>query len=256
MTEISFSQIWYWLILCAAVSYLIGCFNFAVVISHFKHRDIRGVGSGNPGTMNMTRTFGLKVGAINFFCDVIKGGLPAVIVWVIFKDYVFAGTADYALPEIEYFGRAGGVLVSDFMRYFCGLFVIIGHIFPVTMKFKGGKGIASTMGLFSFALPCEQWWFFPIAVVFLFGVLAYIAVTEWGSMGSLIGVAGLTIWQAALFIDRYLVCLTNPWVIVLLMLLLSINILTWTAHRKNIYKLLAGEEHRTSVKKSKNKKRV
>ena len=228
MTEISFSQIWYWLILCAAVSYLIGCFNFAVVISHFKHRDIRGVGSGNPGTMNMTRTFGLKVGAINFFCDVIKGGLPAVIVWVIFKDYVFAGTADYALPEIEYFGRAGGVLVSDFMRYFCGLFVIIGHIFPVTMKFKGGKGIASTMGLFSFALPCEQWWFFPIAVVFLFGVLAY----------------------------RYLVCLTNPWVIVLLMILLSINILTWTAHRKNIYKLLAGEEHRTSVKKSKNKKRV
>ena len=161
MIEIAFSEIWYWFLLCAAACYLTGCFNFAVVISHFKKSDIRNVGSGNPGTMNMTRTFGLKIGAINFFCDVIKGGLPAVIGWLIFRNYVFAGT---------------DVLVSDFARYFCGLFVIIGHIFPVTMKFKGGKGIASTMGLFSFALPCEQWWYFPIAVVFLFGVLGYIAV--------------------------------------------------------------------------------
>lgn len=238
MTEIAFSGLWYWMLLCAVVCYFIGCFNFAVLISHFKKSDIRNVGSGNPGTMNMTRTFGLKIGAINFFCDVIKGGLPAVIGWIIFKNYVFAGT---------------GIAVSDFMRYFCGLFVIIGHIFPVTMKFKGGKGIASTMGLFSFALPCEQWWYFPIAVVFLFGVLGYIAVTEWGSMGSLIGVSGLTIWQAALFVVRYEGCLTNVWVVLLLMILLLINVLTWVAHRKNIYKLLAGEEHHTAVRKHKNK---
>lgn len=236
MIEIAFSEIWYWFLLCAAACYLTGCFNFAVVISHFKKSDIRHVGSGNPGTMNMTRTFGLKIGAINFFCDVIKGGLPAVIGWLIFKNYVFAGT---------------DILVSDFARYFCGLFVIIGHIFPVTMKFKGGKGIASTMGLFSFALPCEQWWYFPIAVVFLFGVLGYIAVTEWGSMGSLIGVSGLTVWQAALFVIRYENEITNPWVISLLMILFVINVLTWVAHRKNIYKLFAGEEHHTAVRKHK-----
>lgn len=236
MTEIAFGEIWYWFLLCAAVCYLIGCFNFAVLISHLKKSDIRNVGSGNPGTMNMTRTFGLKIGAINFFCDVIKGGLPAVIGWLIFKNYVFAGT---------------DIAVSDFARYFCGLFVIIGHVFPVTMKFKGGKGIASTMGLFAFALPCEQWWYFPIAVVFLFGVLGYIAVTEWGSMGSLIGVSGLTVWQAALFVIRYENEITNPWVITLLMILLLINVITWAAHRKNIYKLFAGEEHHTAVRKHK-----
>lgn len=244
MKEIAFSQLWYWLLLCAVVCYFIGCFNFAVLISHFKKSDIRHVGSGNPGTMNMTRTFGLKIGAINFFLDIIKGGLPAVIGWLIFKDYVFSGTAGIN-------GAGDGVLVSDFMRYFCGLFVIIGHIFPVTMKFKGGKGIASTMGLFSFALPCEQWWYFPIAVVFLFGVLAYIAITEWGSMGSLIGVSGLTVWQASLFVVRYEDKLLNVWVVLLLMILLLINVLTWVAHRKNIYKLLAGEEHHTAVKKHK-----
>lgn len=238
MTEIDFSVQWYYLVLCAVVCYFIGCFNFAVLISHLKKKDIRDIGSGNPGTMNMTRTFGLKVGAINFFCDVIKGGLPAVIGWVIFKDYIFAGT---------------NILVADFIRYFCGTFVIIGHIFPVTMKFKGGKGIASTMGLFAFALPCEQWWYFPIAVVFLFGVLAYIAITEWGSMGSLIGVSGLTIWQTALFLVRYEKELLNPWVVTLLLMLFLINFLTWFAHKKNIIRLLAGEERHTSVKKKKKK---
>ncbi|MDE6504325.1 MAG: glycerol-3-phosphate acyltransferase [Clostridia bacterium] len=241
MKEIAFSDFWYWLILIAVLCYFIGCFNFAVLISHFKKSDIRRVGSGNPGTMNMTRTFGLKIGAINFFSDVIKGGLPAVIGWIIFKDYLFAGT---------------NVAVSDFIRYFCGVFVIIGHIFPVTMKFKGGKGIASTMGLFSFALACDEWWFFLICVVFLFGVLAYIAITEWGSMGSLIGVAGLTIFQTVVFVLRYQTELLNPWVICLLMILLLINVLTWGAHHKNIYKLLAGEEHHTSVRKHKNKKRT
>ena len=239
MVEIAFSDFWYWLIVCAVVCYFIGCFNFAVLISHIKKSDIRKVGSGNPGTMNMTRTFGLKIGAINFFSDIIKGGLPAVIAWIIFKNYIFAGSS------------AVGVSVSDFMRYYCGLWVIIGHIFPVTMKFKGGKGIASTMGLFSFALPCEVWWSFPICVVFLFGVLGYIAVTEWGSMGSLIGVTGLSIFQTVLFVTRYSSDLMNPWVIALLMIILLINVLTWAAHRKNIYKLLAGEEHRTSVKKKK-----
>ncbi len=239
MKVLPYTSLWC-LAVAAVVCYLIGCFNFAVLISHIKKKDIRTEGSGNPGTMNMTRTFGLKIGAINFFCDVIKGGLPAVIAWIIFKDYVFEGTS---------------VAVSDFMRYFCGLLVIIGHVFPVTMKFKGGKGIASTMGLFVFAIPCEPngWWYFFICVALLVGVLLYIIFAEWGSMGSLIGVSGLTVFQAVLFVLKYQSMLLNGWVISLFMLLLAINLLTWLAHRKNIYKLLAGEEHRTSVRKHKKK---
>lgn len=235
MKVLSYTDLWC-LAVVAVVSYFIGCFNFAVIISHIKKKDIRSEGSGNPGTMNMTRTFGLKIGAINFFCDVIKGGLPAVIAWIIFKNYVFVGTT---------------VIVSDFMRYFCGLFVIIGHIFPVTMKFKGGKGIASTMGLFAFAIPCEPngWWYIFIAVAILVGVLLYITLTEWGSMGSLIGVSGLTIFQAVLFILRYSDNLLNPWIISVFMILLLINFLTWFAHRQNIFKLVAGEEHHTAVRK-------
>jgi glycerol-3-phosphate acyltransferase PlsY len=138
--------------------------------------------------------------------------------------------------------------VSDFARYFFGTFVVIGHIFPVFLKFKGGKGIASTMGLFAFALPCEGWWLFFVVVALLVGVLLYIIFLEWGSMGSLMGVALLTIVQAVIFVERYSDCLTNVWVVTILMLLLVLNLLTWIAHHKNIYKLLAGEEHRTSVR--------
>jgi len=237
---LAFTSSWYWFLLAAVISYLIGCFNFAVLISHFKKSDIRDIGSGNPGSMNMTRTFGLKVGAINFFCDAIKGGLPALISWIILKDYTFEGT---------------NILVADFSRYLCGTFVIVGHVFPVFLKFKGGKGIASTMGLFLFALPCEKWWYFFIVAAFFCMVLLYIALTEWGSMGSLIGVSGLTIWQACIFVIRYKAELAefNPIVISIFMMFLAINLLTWIRHNWNIYKLIAGEEHHTSVLKHRHK---
>ncbi len=234
MKELAISEFWYWLILIAVVCYFIGCFNFAVLISKIKHKDVRKIGSGNPGTMNMSREFGLKVGLINFLLDAMKGGVPAVISYFVFRSYVFAGT---------------DVLISDFTRYFCGLFVVIGHIYPVTMKFHGGKGIASTLGLFWLCIACENPWYLLIGLIALFGVVGYIAYTEWGSMGSLLGVTGFSVWQGILFCLRYADALQNGWTIAIFMLLLALNFLTWFAHRKNLIRLFAGEEHRTSVKK-------
>ena len=234
MKELYFSQSWYWFLLMAVVCYLLGCVNFAMIIARTKHKDAHKIGSGNPGTMNMSREFGLKVGLVNFLLDVSKGGIPALISYFVFRDYVFAGT---------------DVVVSDVTRYVCGVFVIIGHIWPVTMRFQGGKGIASTLGLFWFALGCEQGWYAAVAFLWLVCVLTFIAVTEWGSMGSLLGVTGFSLWQGVIFYLRYSPELMNVWVIVLFMLLLLLNFLTWFAHRKNLVRLFAGEEHRTSVKK-------
>lgn len=234
MKELYFSQSWYWFLLMAVVCYLLGCVNFAMIIARTKHKDAHKIGSGNPGTMNMSREFGLKVGLVNFLLDVSKGGIPALISYFVFRDYVFAGT---------------DVVVSDVTRYLCGVFVIIGHIWPVTMRFQGGKGIASTLGLFWFALGCEQGWFAAVAFLWLVCVLTFIAVTEWGSMGSLLGVTGFSLWQGIIFYLRYAPELMNVWVIVLFLLLLLLNFLTWFAHRKNLVRLFAGEEHRTSVKK-------
>lgn len=235
MRDFEIREIWYFAI-AAAASYLIGCFNFAVLIARLKKKNIREMGSGNPGTMNMTRSLGLKFGAINFFCDVLKGGLPVLAGHLIFKNYVFVGTE---------------IVVSDFARYFFGLFVIVGHVFPVTMKFAGGKGIASTMGIFLFALPCERWWYFFIVAAILVCVLLYIIVTEWGSMGSLIGITVPSVLQALIFTERYFESLQSGWSISLFAILLCINLLTWWAHRKNIFRLFSGEEHRTIVRKHK-----
>lgn len=237
MQQLVFADVWYVFVLGAIVSYFLGCFNFAVLISHIKHSDIRHIGSGNPGTMNMTRAFGLKIGLINFFCDGLKGAIPVLCGYFMFRNYCFAGT---------------DVAVSDFARYFFGIFAVIGHVFPVTMKFKGGKGIATTIGLFWCALACdraETWWFVFVGFGIFAALFIYLYITEWGAMASLIGVSGYTIWQAAIFIVRYSAELTQLFVVLCFMLLLAINIITWTAHRKNLVRLMAGEEHRTSLKK-------
>lgn len=234
MKELSFSECWYWLLLMAVVCYLIGCFNVAVLIAKARKKDVHKIGSGNPGTMNISREFGLKVGLLNFVLDVCKGGVPALVSYFIFRGYVFAGTQ---------------IVVSDLTRYLCGAFVVLGHIYPATMKFKGGKGIASTLGMFLFSLACENPWYILIVLGGYLFVLLFIALTEVGSMASLLGVTGFSLWQAVIFYLRYEAVLASGWVIAIFMILLFVNALTWFAHRKNIVRFYSGEEHRTSVKK-------
>ena len=240
MQQLDISRSWYWFVLGAVVSYLMGCFNFAILIAKIKHVDIRHEGSGNPGAMNISRRFGLKVGLINFLCDGLKGGIPVICGYFIFKQYCFAGTQ---------------VAVADFARCLFGLFALIGHVFPVTMKFKGGKGISTTIGLLWFSVGCEVWWYAFVGLAFFIMLFVYVGFTEWGSMASLIGVAGFTIWQTVIFFIRYQSEMLNAYVIILLMIMLAFNILTWGAHHANLVRLMAGEEHRTSLKKLIKKKR-
>jgi glycerol-3-phosphate acyltransferase PlsY len=107
-------------------SYFIGNISFAIIISKKKNGDITKVGSGNPGTMNMLRTYGFKLGFLTLVLDTLKGAIPSLIGLLIF-------------------GKVG--------LYTAGLSAILGHIFPVVRKFKGGKGIACTLGVFLVADP-------------------------------------------------------------------------------------------------------
>lgn len=239
MKSFSFTQNWWQFVIVAVTCYLIGCFNFALIISRAKSRDITKIGSGNPGTMNMTREFGWKVGVFTFFCDALKGGIPALIVYFIYRSYVFEGTV---------------FLVSDFMKLFSGLFIVIGHIFPVTLKFKGGKGIASTLGLTWVCLALESWVWIPVGFACLLGLVLFITLTEWGSLGSLLGTTSFSIFQAVYLLVNYADWGFNAYLVVVFMIIVVINILTWTAHRANIIRLFAGEERRTSIKKLVKKK--
>lgn len=240
MTSLNIANSWYWFLLGAVISYFIGCFNFAVLISHLKKSDIRNIGSGNPGTMNMSRTFGWKIGVINFLCDALKGAVPVIIAHFVFGGFVFEGTT---------------YNVADFARFFFGFFVIIGHVFPVTMGFKGGKGIASTMGIFWASLSCEVWWFVFLVLLVLIGEIVAIFITEIGSMCSLLCISVLTIWQTTMLYFRYSTDLASVYFIITVAVMVAINLISWLAHHENIIKIMAGEEHHTSIKKLVKKKK-
>ena len=102
-------------------------------------------------------------------------------------------------------------------------------------------------------LSCESGWFALIVLGLLLGVVLFIFLTEWGSLGSLLGVSGLSIVQLSVFFFRY-ADMVNVYLVCLYLIILSINILTWCAHHKNIARLFAGEEHHTSIKKLAKKK--
>ncbi len=240
MKSFNLAQNWYQFVIIAVVSYLIGCFNFAIFISRKKNQDITKMGSGNPGTMNMAREFGLKIGVITFLCDALKGGIPAVILYFLYKDYRFIGTS---------------VLVGDFIRYFCGFFVALGHVFPITHKFKGGKAIACTLGLFWLCLGTENAWWLLFGVFFFAFVFGYIYKSEWGAMGSLLGVTGFSIIQLVIFFFRYNGMGVNGYMVCTFMLILGMNLIAWLAHNQNLRRLFSGEEHRTSLKKMVKKKK-
>ncbi|MBR4943226.1 MAG: glycerol-3-phosphate acyltransferase [Clostridia bacterium] len=235
MIEISFGEHWWQFVLIAIACYLFGSINFAWLIARKKHnKDITKLGSGNPGTMNMTREFGWKAGLATFLCDALKGGLPVLAMHLLYKDCVFIVT---------------GLRVSDCLRYFSAVFVVIGHIFPATMSFRGGKGIASTLGAYWFALSCENLWWILLGFVIAVIIISFIYYTEWGSMGSLLGVSMCSIIQAIYFVFRYAGTPVHAHGIWIFGSLLALNFLTWCAHYKNVTRLFAGEEHRTSFKK-------
>ena len=114
------------LVLFALGSYMFGNINWAIIISKSKNKDIRTMGSGNPGTLNMSRNLGLKFGLLTFFLDIMKGVVPTLTVFFVFQGKFF--------PNSQF-------AISDFAIYLCGFCVVMGHIYPVVFKFKGGKGI-------------------------------------------------------------------------------------------------------------------
>ncbi len=220
----------------ALLSYLVGSINWAVVISKTKKSDIRKMGSGNPGTLNMSRNFGLKFGILTFLLDVLKGVVPTLVTFFVFGEDLFVESSFY---------------VKDFAIFLSGLCVVLGHIFPLYYGFKGGKGIASTIGVL---IVCNSVYGISWAVVVIMAIVAallFIYFTEFGAMGSFIAITPPAIScsiRLSLTYKAVTDSVTSAIYIITNLLILLICFFTWFAHRKNIERMLAGDEHPTSIK--------
>lgn len=211
-------MIWWQVLLVVVISYFCGNISFARIISMSKKDDITKMGSGNPGSTNILRNYGLKYGVLNLVLDMLKALIPCLVAYYVFgKDYV--------------------------MLYIAGLSSMLGHIYPVVYGFKGGKGIATMMGMFLAANPIAT------LIVLVIGFIVW-AIFEYGSVVSFLCITSLTVIEGIRarmnldLTDRKIICL----------ILFAIFLFTWYAHRKNIERLLLGKESKASlIKKTKKK---
>lgn len=208
-------------IIIAVIAYLIGSINFSIILSkRMAGFDIREKGSGNAGTTNMLRAVGKKAAVITLICDILKGVVSILIA-------VLAGKIVKNLDN--------ALLVQ-----LAGIFVIIGHTFPIFFKFKGGKGIATSLGV----LLMTNWQIGLICLVF---ALVLMALTKMVSVGSIAAAILFPILVA--FIDQnYIVPTSNSnWSYLVFSIIVALLVIF--NHRANVQRILNGTENRLSFKK-------
>jgi acyl phosphate:glycerol-3-phosphate acyltransferase len=190
------------LILALAVGYLLGSIPFGLLLTKFAGLgDVRAIGSGNIGATNVLRTGRKDIAAATLIADLLKGTAAVLIARLAFD--------------------LDGAMVA-------GLGAFLGHIFPVWLKFKGGKGVATYLGV----LLGLAW---PAALIFVAIWLAVAASTRYSSAGALVA------------------SLATPFVLIFLLgenrvagLFVVLTVVLWYRHSENIRRLLAGTEGRIS----------
>jgi glycerol-3-phosphate acyltransferase PlsY len=204
-------------ILISILGYLLGSIPFGLVLVRvFRHQDIRTIGSGNIGATNVFRSGSKGLGALTFILDGLKG-------------YAAVYLADALMH-----GSAHGIPALQNAAALAGLFAILGHVFPVWLGFRGGKGVATAFGVF-LAIS-------PLSALIAFAVFGLVfAVSRFVSLSSLTSAVVFPICALVVFgarttgIQRTLL---SQAVIVFVPLLVIVK------HHQNIARLAQGTEHR------------
>ena len=198
----------------AIVAYVIGSINFAVIFSKkFAGFDVREKGSKNAGTTNVLRTVGKKVALLTLVCDILKG--VAAILAAILAKHMWEG------------------LDITTLKYIAGFMVILGHTFPIFFEFRGGKGVATAIGV----LLMLNW---KIGLICLVFGLLIIALSKMVSLGSI---------SAAILFPVLTIFLQEDVGLVGIIFSLLIAVLVVFNHRSNIKRIKEGKENKLSFKK-------
>ena len=206
-------------LICVAIGYLFGLFQTGYIYGMINHVDIRKHGSGNAGTTNALRTLGWKAGAITFIGDCLKCVLAVLLVRFIFADS----------SHIE------------LLAIYAGLGAVLGHNFPFYLNFKGGKGIASTVGLILAVNPVM---FLIVAIVFI----AIVWFTQYVSLGSIV-IMVLFVIQVVIYGQMDGFGLTGGELYEFYAIAIVLAALAIWRHRANIKRLATGTENKTDLRK-------
>lgn len=205
-------------IIVAIVAYLLGSISFSVIISKkMAGFDVREKGSGNAGTTNVLRSVGKKAAILTLLGDALKGVIAILVAYIaglIMKD-----------------GVDKSLLIQ-----LAGIFVIVGHTFPIFFKFKGGKGIATALGV----LLITNW---NIGLICLVFALILMALTKMVSLGSIS--AAILFPVLIIFMPHNAYLVDGNYIIysILIAVLVVFN------HRANVKRLLNGTENKLNFKK-------
>lgn len=202
------------------IGYAFGCFSTGYLVGKWNGMDIRSTGSGNIGTTNALRSLGAKAGAVTFLGDLLKAFVPTLLV-----KYLYCAHMGYDKP------------LTYMLTLFTGLGVVLGHNFPVTLKFKGGKGIAVSAAVI--VVSTMDPLFIAIGLTIF---VVVVAVTRYVSLGSLIVVWYIPIFSVMNYRD-------SSYFPIILVISLIFTILAYIKHSANIKRLLNGTENKLGAKK-------
>jgi glycerol-3-phosphate acyltransferase PlsY len=201
----------------AAAAYLLGSIPVGyLLVRLFKRQDIRTVGSGNIGATNVLRSGGKGLGAATFILDALKGALAVWLASVI---------AVHVLPMVP----------QRNVEALAALFAVLGHMFPVWLRFRGGKGVATGFGVFVVAAPVAA-----LASITVFAII--LALTRYVSLASILGAASFPVF--AWFTVR------GPRPAFFIAVQIVVALLIIIKHHPNIRRLLAGNENRFGATKT------
>lgn len=193
------------IIILTVFAYLFGNISPSVIISGLILKsDIRTHGSGNAGATNITRVMGKRFGALVFILDALKGAIPSLVGFLY-----------------------GGVEVS----YICGIAAVLGHVFPVFLKFKGGKGVATSFGAAIVFSP-------TFALISISVFILIVLLTKYVSLGSVLGTCTFPILNLVFKKETGITILSFVFALIIIY-----------SHRSNIAKLINGTESKITEKK-------
>lgn len=203
-------------------AYLLGSVPFGLIIANAHGKDLRNIGSGNIGATNVFRAIGKKWACVCFFLDCLKALGPMLIA----KQFI-----NPAPTPIELW-----------MWMAVGCAAIIGHVFPLYLRFKGGKGVATSMGMVLGLFP-----YYTIPGVIAFAVWLIVALTwKYVSLASIVAAAIFPITLILTIAIRGTWQFRTLWPLIIVAM--AIAILVVVRHAENIKRLLEGSEHKAMQK--------